>query len=363
MPIGPWVMLLGFLGVFYTMFRWWRDVLRNRPAATTSDVVSKGLRVGMVLFIVSEVFFFFAFFWAFFWGALYPPMTIATSWPPEGVEPVPTWGIPFLNTLILLLSGATVTWAHHAVKENDQQTAFKALLITVCLGLTFTGFQIFEYVEQIHEGFTLQDAIFGSAFYMATGFHGLHVQIGTIFLAVCMMRAYYAAFRPEQACRLRGGGLVLALRRRGLAVPVRLGLLVGWQPAASPPRRSAGERRRQPSPLATGLGRSLPALRARPAVPRLPDGARRAARPAASTWRRRTAVTARSRSSSSLVGLHRRRSRALIVEVKLRLAGLAAPAGLAAAVGAPLPGPDAAVQGRADRRFSTGIAVHEFDAG
>lgn len=195
---GRWLTLLGFLGVLYTMFRWWRDVLRESAAGAHSEVVSKGLRLGMALFIASEVLFFFAFFWAFFWGVLNPPMTFATSWPPEGVEPVPTWGIPFLNTLILLLSGATVTWAHHAIKEDDQQTAFRALVITVCLGLTFTGFQIFEYVEQIGEGFTLQDAIFGSAFYMATGFHGLHVQIGTIFLAVCMMRAYYLAFRPNK---------------------------------------------------------------------------------------------------------------------------------------------------------------------
>jgi len=196
--VGPWVTLLGFAGVIYTMVRWWRDVLRESASGAHSDVVSKGLRLGMALFIVSEVFFFFAFFWAFFWGALNPPMTIASSWPPEGVAPVPTWGIPFLNTLILLLSGATVTWAHHAVKEDDQKTAFKALVITVCLGLVFTSFQAFEYVEQIGEGFTIQDAIFGSAFYMATGFHGLHVQIGTIFLAVCMMRAYYAAFRPNK---------------------------------------------------------------------------------------------------------------------------------------------------------------------
>jgi len=196
--IGRWVTLLGFLGVFYVMFRWWGDVIGESRAGAHSDVVSKGLRVGMALFITSEVFFFFAFFWAFFWGALYPPETMATSWPPEGVAPPPTWSIPFLNTMILLLSGATVTWAHHAIKEDDQKTAAKALAITVALGLIFTGFQIYEYYEQIHEGFTLQDGIFGSAFYMATGFHGLHVQIGTIFLLVCTIRAYYLTFRPHK---------------------------------------------------------------------------------------------------------------------------------------------------------------------
>ena len=196
--LGPWMTLLGFAGVIFVMFRWWGDVLRESRAGAHTDPVARGLRLGMGLFITSEVLFFFAFFWAFFWGILNPPMTVATTWPPEGVEPVPAFGIPFLNTLILLLSGATVTWAHHAVRENDQQTAFKALLITVLLGLTFTGFQVLEYVEQIHAGFTLQDGMFGSSFYMATGFHGLHVQIGTIFLLVCTIRAYQLTFRPDK---------------------------------------------------------------------------------------------------------------------------------------------------------------------
>lgn len=196
--IGPWVTLLGFLGVFYTMFRWWGDVIRESRRGEHTDVVSKGLRLGMALFITSEVLFFFAFFWAFFWGALYPPDTVGISWPPEDVEPVATWGIPFLNTLILLLSGATVTWAHHAIREGDQTTSFRALLLTVALGLIFTAFQVYEYVEAIHEGFTLQDGIFGSTFYMLTGFHGLHVQIGTIFLIVCTMRAWYGSFSANK---------------------------------------------------------------------------------------------------------------------------------------------------------------------
>ena len=196
---GGFVLSFGQLRLLATRYVWWRDIVREGTfEGQHTHIVQLGLRFGRILFIVSEVRFFFAFFWAFFWGALNPPMTIATQWPPEGIEPVPTWGIPFLNTLILLLSGATVTWAHHAVKEGDQKTGFKALVITVALGVIFTGIQILEYVEQIHAGFTLQDAIFGSAFYMATGFHGLHVQIGTIFLAVCMMRCWYGTFRANK---------------------------------------------------------------------------------------------------------------------------------------------------------------------
>jgi cytochrome c oxidase subunit 3 len=196
--IGPWVMILGLLGVLYTMARWWGDVLRESARGDHTAVVSTGLRIGMALFIASEVLFFFAFFWAFFWGALYPPQLVATSWPPEGVQPVPAFDIPFLNTMILLLSGLTVTWAHHAIRENDQQTAFKALLVTVLLGLTFTFFQAYEYWHAVHEGFTLQTGMYGSTFYMATGFHGFHVIVGTTFLTVCMMRAWYGAFRPDK---------------------------------------------------------------------------------------------------------------------------------------------------------------------
>ena len=200
---GLVVLLLGFLGIAYTMVMWWRDVVQESRRGDHTDVVSKGLRIGMVLFIASEVLFFFAFFWAYFWGALvHPdPTTVPDyTWLTPGAHPVDTWDVPLLNTLILLLSGCTVTWAHHAVREGDNQTGAKALALTVLLGITFTAFQAYEYVHVIYhpEGFTLSDGIFGSTFYMATGFHGFHVIIGTTFLIVCTMRAWYGHFRPEK---------------------------------------------------------------------------------------------------------------------------------------------------------------------
>lgn len=195
---GGIIMTAGFLGVLYTMFVWWRDVLKEAIRGDYSEPVAGMLRVGMVLFITSEVLFFVAWFWAFFWGALLPPDTMAASWPPEGIEPIPAFGIPFLNTLILLLSGTTVTWAHHALREGDQQTCFKALVLTCLLGAIFTGFQVYEYVHLAHLGLTMSSGVFGSAFYMATGFHGFHVLVGTLFLLVCTKRAYDMTFKAER---------------------------------------------------------------------------------------------------------------------------------------------------------------------
>ena len=202
-PGGVWVLLAGVAAMIFTMVGWWRDVIKEALGDDHSEVVAKGLRLGMALFITSEVLFFFAFFWAFFWGALVhpdPAVVEAYSWLPEGVHPVNTWDIPLLNTLILLLSGCTVTWAHHAILQNDQKTATKALLLTVVLGVTFTAFQAYEYVHTIYasEGFQISSQIFGSTFYMATGFHGFHVIVGTTFLTVCLWRAYKGHFKPNR---------------------------------------------------------------------------------------------------------------------------------------------------------------------
>ena len=197
-PGGGWVVLAGIAGVVFVAASWWRDVVKESVRGEYSETVAKMLRIGMVLFILSEVLFFFAFFWAFFWSVLAPPDTVALSWPPEGVTPVEAFGIPFLNTLLLLLSGTTVTWAHHAVREGDHKTAFQALGITVLLGVTFTSIQVYEYVHLYHEGVTLQTGTFGSTFFMATGFHGFHVLVGTLFLAVCALRVSRGQIKPER---------------------------------------------------------------------------------------------------------------------------------------------------------------------
>ena len=139
----------------------------------------------MLLFIVSEVMFFFAFFWAFFWAALSPTPEIGSVWPPQGIDVLSAWEVPLLNTLILLTSGASVTWAHHAIVAGDRDGAIQGLIVTIALAVLFTALQAFEYVNA---GFTISDSVFGSTFYMATGFHGFHVFIGTCFLTVCLRR-------------------------------------------------------------------------------------------------------------------------------------------------------------------------------
>lgn len=191
---GPYVFYTGLASVVYVAFRWWRDVIREgRVGKHHTDAVRNGLKIGMLLFILSEVMFFFAFFWSFFKAWLDPVAdldgvwaTTLSSWPPAGIQTFDPWDIPFINTLILLLSGTTVTWAHHAILKNNKRETVLGLGITVLLGITFSILQAFEYA---HAGFGIQDGIYATNFYLATGFHGLHVILGTIFLTVCFFRA------------------------------------------------------------------------------------------------------------------------------------------------------------------------------
>lgn len=191
---GLWLTFVGVAMVLGTMAGWWRQVIRESRAGDHTPVVKLGLRYGMLLFIASEVMFFAAFFWAYFNGALFPTEAIGGVWPPENIQTFDPFSIPFLNTLILLLSGCTVTWAHHALREGDQQSLLRGLALTVFLGVLFSAIQAYEYS---HAHFGFGGDIYSSVFYMATGFHGFHVIIGTIFLAVCFFRAKAGHFTSE----------------------------------------------------------------------------------------------------------------------------------------------------------------------
>ena len=196
---GKWLLLLGVLAVAICMFGWWRDVLKeSRNPAYHTPVVRLGLRYGMILFIASEVMFFVAFFWAYFHFALFPEHVSgaeAAIWPPKGILTFDPFGLPFLNTMILLLSGCTVTWAHHSLLHGDRQGLITGLALTVVLGISFTAFQVIEYAEA---PFAFTGGVYPSVFFLATGFHGFHVIVGTIFLAVCLVRAMKGGFTPEK---------------------------------------------------------------------------------------------------------------------------------------------------------------------
>ncbi len=203
MKIGPLVLGAGVLGVLYTMFAWWVDVTREAEhEGHHTRVVQIHHRYGMMMFIASEVMFFVAWFWAYFDVALFAGEAQQYAraeftggvWPPKGIETFDPWHLPLLNTLILLTSGTTVTWAHHALLHDDRKGLKQALWLTVILGVLFTICQVYEYS---HAAFSFSGHVYGSTFYMATGFHGAHVVIGTIFLAVCLYRAYIGHFTPK----------------------------------------------------------------------------------------------------------------------------------------------------------------------
>jgi len=177
---------LGILILIITCYQWWRDISREGTLqGIHTGIVEKGLRWGIILFIVSEILFFFSFFWAFFHRRISPTIEIGAQWPPIGIIPFNPFQVPLLNTIILLSSGVTVTWRHHAIMENNHSQAIYSLILTVTLGIYFTLLQAIEYWEA---SFSISDSVYGSTFFLATGFHGLHVIIGTSFLIVCLVR-------------------------------------------------------------------------------------------------------------------------------------------------------------------------------
>ena len=215
---GSLIFGLGLIGVVYTFYSWWADVIHEAQSGDHTPVVQLHLRYGMIMFIASEVMFFVAWFWAWFDYSLFPvPLEIVKDmethaftvtnligqdgaaalmqWPPKGLEVLDSMKLPLLNTLILLCSGTTVTWAHHALIHGDREGLKKGLWITILLGMLFSSIQAYEYYEA---PFPFAGLNYGTAFYMATGFHGFHVIIGTIFLAVCLARTYKGHFTPKQ---------------------------------------------------------------------------------------------------------------------------------------------------------------------
>ena len=195
---------LGLLAVLACMYGWWRDIVHESVVERVhSAIATIGLRYGMVLFIASEVMFFVAFFYAFFDAALFVGEEhqylrhelTQGFWPPPQIHPVPAFELPLTMTLILLLSGSAVTWAHHSIQKGNQKSFMEALGYTIILGVIFLCFQVYEYT---HAHFGFKDGVYASAFYMATGFHGFHVLVGTIFLIVCLVRTYKGHFTPTQ---------------------------------------------------------------------------------------------------------------------------------------------------------------------
>ena len=199
--MGWLVLILGLLAVLAVMFFWWKDVLReSRTPGMHTPVVRLGLRYGMIMFIASEVMFFVGFFWAYFNFALYPENVANAGahpvWPPAGVHTFDPWHLPMLNTMILLLSGTTVTWAHHGLLEGNRKALVNGLGLTVLLGLIFTACQAIEYSDAPFK--FAGGGVYSSVFFLATGFHGFHVIVGTCFLFVCWLRAMRGDFTPER---------------------------------------------------------------------------------------------------------------------------------------------------------------------
>nr|YP_010128174.1 cytochrome c oxidase subunit III [Tropidothorax cruciger]QPP20743.1 cytochrome c oxidase subunit III [Tropidothorax cruciger] len=181
-----YLMIIGIIINLLTMYQWWRDIVREGTFQGKHTLkVVEGLKLGMILFIISEVFFFISFFWSFFHSSLAPTVEIGMMWPPKGIKTFNPMGVPLLNTMILLTSGMSITWAHHSIMGANHSQTTKGLTVTVMLGIVFTILQAYEYKEA---QFCISDSVYGSTFFMATGFHGLHVIIGTTFLLICLIR-------------------------------------------------------------------------------------------------------------------------------------------------------------------------------
>nr|ADW79435.1 cytochrome oxidase subunit III [Colletotrichum lindemuthianum] len=201
---NAYIMFFISLGlILSSMTLWFRDIIAEGTFLGNHTLaVQKGLSLGIILFIVSEGLFFVAIFWAFFHSALTPTVELGAQWPPKGIDPINPFELPLLNTIILLSSGATITWSHHAIIKGDRAGALYGAIATVLLAIVFTGFQAVEYTVS---SFTIRDGAYGSCFYFGTGFHGLHVIIGTLFIGVGLWRIYASHLTDIHHLGLEGG--------------------------------------------------------------------------------------------------------------------------------------------------------------
>lgn len=178
--------ILGLIITLLNIYQWWRDISREGTFQGLHTIcVINGLKWGIILFIVSEIFFFISFFWSFFHRSLSPNIELGINWPPIRINPFDPFQIPLFNTIILLSSGVSITWAHHSLIENNYSQTTLGLFITIILGVFFTILQGYEYIEA---SFSINDSSYGTTFFIATGFHGLHVLVGTTFLLTCLIR-------------------------------------------------------------------------------------------------------------------------------------------------------------------------------
>ena len=183
---GGILLLLGLVLTVGAMVLWFRDVITEGTyLGNHTKQVQRGLNIGFALFIISEVFFFLSIFWAFFHSSLSPTVELGSQWPPVGIPTINPFELPLLNTILLLSSGATITYSHHGLIQGNRTAAIYGTIITVLLAAIFTGLQVYEYFEA---NFTMSDSVFGSAFFASTGLHGLHVIVGTIFIVICLIR-------------------------------------------------------------------------------------------------------------------------------------------------------------------------------
>lgn len=178
------IVLVSLSLVTSLIFVWWRDVIRESILGFHTRKLELRIRSGFLLFILSEVFFFVSFFWAFYDASLSPTVELGIVWPPLGILPLEVYSIPLLNTVILLSSGVSVTWAHHSLINNYFMDSVLSLGFTIVLGIYFLAMQYVEYSES---AFSLADGIYGTTFFLCTGFHGFHVIVGTLYLSYVFM--------------------------------------------------------------------------------------------------------------------------------------------------------------------------------